>query len=175
MIGHVGTKVSALIDGQLPAAETERLWNHVHGCALCRQHVEREGWIKTRLAGLGGECAQPAPPNYLHSILCQSTRYDTDESAAAMSHSGVRRRTVAVAVVGAGSVGAAMLGVFALTIPADAPAVDRRGPTTSLTGVTDPLRPTAPDATTEPVSATSSSARTSVVDGPAPRWVTINK
>ncbi|KRF13963.1 hypothetical protein ASG90_14260 [Nocardioides sp. Soil797] len=173
MIGHVGTKVSALIDGQLPAAEAERLWNHVHGCAVCRQHVEREGWIKTRLAGLGGDCAQPAPPNYLHSVLCQSARYDVDDVD--LPDSGVRRRTVAVAVVGAGSVGAAMLGVFALTFPADAPPVDRRGPTTSLTGVSETLRPAAPASTTAPVSATSNSARTSVVDASAPRWVTINQ
>ncbi|QIX27677.1 hypothetical protein ncot_14535 [Nocardioides sp. JQ2195] len=175
MIGHVGAKVSALIDGQLPAAESERLWNHVHGCASCRQHVEREGWIKTRLAGLGGDCAQPAAPNYLHSVLCHSTRYDTDDPVAEPPQAGVRRRTVAVAVLGAGSMGAAMLGVFALTIPAEAPPVDRRGPTTSLTGVSDSLRPAVPVATTEPVGATSNSAQTSVVDGPAPRWVTINK
>ena len=32
MIGHVGTRVSALVDGQLPAAEAERLWAHVHLC-----------------------------------------------------------------------------------------------------------------------------------------------
>lgn len=175
MIGHVGAKVSALIDGQLPAAESERLWNHVHGCAWCREHVEREGWIKTRLAGLGGECAQPAPPNYLHSVLCQSARYDTADAAADLPHNGVRRRTVAVAVAGAGSVGAAMIGVFALTFPAGTPSVDRRGPTTSLTGVTETQRPAAPAGTTAPVSATSNSARSTVVDATAPRWVTINQ
>ena len=49
MIGHVGTKVSALVDGQLPTAEAERVWAHVHVCPLCRAEVEREGWVKTRL------------------------------------------------------------------------------------------------------------------------------
>ena len=52
MIGHLGARASALLDGQLPPAEAERLWAHVHGCHLCRDLVEREGWVKTRLSGL---------------------------------------------------------------------------------------------------------------------------
>ena len=51
-ITHLGTRVSALLDGQLPAAEAERAWAHVHACHVCRDLVEREGSIKTRLAGL---------------------------------------------------------------------------------------------------------------------------
>ena len=51
-MGHVGARVSALIDGQLSPAEAERLWAHVHQCGLCRARVEREGWVKTQLAGL---------------------------------------------------------------------------------------------------------------------------
>ena len=39
MIGHVGTRVSALVDGQLPSAEADRLWAHVHVCPLCRAEV----------------------------------------------------------------------------------------------------------------------------------------
>jgi anti-sigma factor RsiW len=50
VIGHLGTRVSALIDGQLSAEETERAWEHVHTCHTCRDLVEREGWVKTRLA-----------------------------------------------------------------------------------------------------------------------------
>lgn len=174
MIGHVGTKVSALIDGQLPPAESERLWAHVHGCDLCRSHVEREGWVKTRLAGLGGDASQPAAPNYLHSVLCQTTRYSPDPDPGP-SPFAARRRTMAVAVVGAGSMGAAMLGIFALAVPAQTPSVDRRGPVTSLTGVSDPLRPAPPVGSTAPVGAASNSARTSVVDASVPEWVTIKQ
>ena len=61
MIGHLGTRTSALLDGQLPAAEAERLWAHVHGCHLCRDLVEREGWVKTRLSGLGAPDRTQAP------------------------------------------------------------------------------------------------------------------
>ena len=45
--GHLGTRVSALLDGQLSAEETERAWAHVHQCHLCRDLVEREGWISS--------------------------------------------------------------------------------------------------------------------------------
>ena len=52
MIGHLGERVSALLDGQLSPADAEKAWAHVHACHFCRDLVEREGWIKTRLAGL---------------------------------------------------------------------------------------------------------------------------
>ena len=52
VIGHLGSRVSALLDGQLSPAEAERAWAHVHACHACRDLVEREGWVKTRLAGL---------------------------------------------------------------------------------------------------------------------------
>ena len=39
--GHLGTRVSALLDGQLSAEETERAWEHVHTCHTCRDQVER--------------------------------------------------------------------------------------------------------------------------------------
>ncbi len=62
-MGHLGSRVSALLDGQLPAAEAERAWAHVHACHACRDQVEREGWVKTQLAGLSfGRDAAPGPP-----------------------------------------------------------------------------------------------------------------
>ena len=48
-MSHLGSRVSALVDGRLPLAEEERLWEHVHTCHPCRDLVEREGWVKTRL------------------------------------------------------------------------------------------------------------------------------
>src|SRR4051812_1640158 len=41
--GHLGDRVSALLDGQLTPAEEERAWSHVHDCHQCRDLVEREG------------------------------------------------------------------------------------------------------------------------------------
>ena len=50
--GHLGSKVSDLLDGQLSQGDEDRAWEHVHSCHHCRDLVEREGWVKTRLAGL---------------------------------------------------------------------------------------------------------------------------
>ena len=61
VMGHLGSRVSALLDGQLSPADTERAWEHVHSCHACRDLVEREGWVKTRLAGLAFESPRPRP------------------------------------------------------------------------------------------------------------------
>lgn len=147
MIGHVGNRVGALVDGQLPAELSERLWSHVHKCLLCRQAVEREGWVKTRLAGLASGGSQPQPPNYLASLLTDPPARSGSE-AEAVAASPPQRPLLAV-MVGAGSVGAAaVVGVLALTLPADPSAPVRRPPTSSLTGTPVPARvsqgPTAP-------------------------------
>lgn len=173
MIGHVGTKVSALIDGQLSQAESERLWTHVHGCDLCRDHVEREGWVKTRLAGLN--VGAPIAPNYLRSVLCRpSDVSDQPELQRSLLDGG--RRTATVAVVGAGSMGVAMLGILALAVPSQTPPVERRGPATSFSNLSDPQRPARPVGPLASFGATTSTSfHASVGDVPAPRWVTITQ
>jgi anti-sigma factor RsiW len=109
--GHIGSTASALIDGQLSPAEEERAWKHVVGCPGCRRLVEKEGWVKQRLAGL----ALPpvtAPPSLMGSL------YDVDAWATVdqIERHSNRRRT-ATALVGAGSVGFAVLAVMAVTSP----------------------------------------------------------
>ncbi|RYJ01693.1 MAG: hypothetical protein EON52_21000, partial [Actinomycetales bacterium] len=69
VIGHLGSRVSALLDGQLSAEETDRAWDHVHTCHSCRDQVEREGWVKTRLTGLSFEVAAPCTPDSLKGSL----------------------------------------------------------------------------------------------------------
>ncbi|WP_180923608.1 anti-sigma factor family protein [Nocardioides marinisabuli] len=61
MIGHLGTRASALLDGRLGPDEADRLWEHVHGCHQCRDLVERLGAVKTRLGGLGAAPCAGAP------------------------------------------------------------------------------------------------------------------
>lgn len=139
-VGHVGQKVSALIDGQLPAAESDRLWAHVHTCGACRDLVEREGWVKTRLAGLALCGSQPTAPNYLRSVLCEPDGLEDGSTTASREH---ERRRAMVVVLGAGSVGAALCGVLALALPAQSPPVDPRGPVTSISTPTGSAR-TAP-------------------------------
>ncbi|MFL6105486.1 MAG: anti-sigma factor family protein [Marmoricola sp.] len=110
--GHIGSNASALVDGQLSSADEERAWQHVLGCAGCRRLVEREGWIKQRLAGLAGPSALAAPAGLLGSL------YDVDAWATvdAIERRSKRRRA-AVALVGASSVGVAVLAVMSVTTP----------------------------------------------------------
>jgi hypothetical protein len=81
------------------------------GCPGCRRVVEREGWLKTRLATLSDPTAE-ARPSLLGSL------YDVDAWATVdeIERRGRTRRT-AIAAVGAGSVGAAVLGLVAFTGP----------------------------------------------------------
>lgn len=130
MIGHLGPRVSALLDGQLPPAEAEAAWAHVHGCHSCRDLVEREGWVKTRLAGLSYGAG--AAPEHLKGSLLGVTPSDLYLSMTPVdTHRG--RRNVGLAAIGGGAVGAAVMGVLALgAAPADAPPVDRRVPITQI-------------------------------------------
>lgn len=110
--GHIGSNASALVDGQLSAADEERAWQHVLGCAGCRRLVEREGWVKQRLAGLAGPSALSAPQSLLGSL------YDVDAWAAVdeIERRSKRRRATA-ALVGAGSVGVAVVAMMSVTTP----------------------------------------------------------
>lgn len=105
--GHLGSSVSAVVDGQLPPAAEERAWSHVLTCPGCRREVEREGQVKTRLATLRGE---PPPPQLLGSL------YDVRAWSAvdALERRARSRRRGSLVAVGAGSVGAAVLGLSAL-------------------------------------------------------------
>ena len=126
MIGHLGSRVSALLDGQLPAEEAERAWAHVHACHACRDLVEREGWVKTRLAGLTFE-ADAAPDSLKGSLL--GSPLLPPGSAFPTSFDDRPRRQLGLVAIGGGAVGAAVMGVLALGVaPADVP-TDRRPPT----------------------------------------------
>ena len=124
-MGHLGARVSALLDGQLSQAEADEAWAHVYACHACRDLVEREGWVKTRLAGLSGGVG-PASPDLKGSLLnlTPGERFLVDTP-----RSGGIRRGVGMAVLGGGALGAAMVGVLALGFsPGTAPANDRRPP-----------------------------------------------
>ena len=128
MIGHVGNRVGALVDGQLPREEAERLWHHVHGCRRCSARVEREGWVKMQLAGLASTWPESAPLG-LREGLAGAPAYAP--SLPALTRASDHRGLITVAALGAGSIGAAMIGVIALNLAADEPA-DRSPVATSL-------------------------------------------
>ena len=52
VMSHLGSRVSALLDGRLAPEEEERCWSHVHACHACRDLVEQRG--------LGQDPARPA-------------------------------------------------------------------------------------------------------------------
>lgn len=121
--GHLGDRVSALLDDQLSPDEAERAWAHVHQCYECRDRVEREGWVKRRLS-----CAPThgVSDSLKGALMTPGDLYLNDY------HEARSRRTAAIAALGGGAVGAAVMGVLALgTAPAAAPTT-RPVPVTSI-------------------------------------------
>ena len=133
MIGHLGSRVSALLDGQLTPEETDRAWEHVHACHTCRDQVEREGWVKTRLTGLSFDVAAPCTPDSLKGSLLGAAAFAGTPGDAYLAAGPDRRRTtIGLAAIGGSAVGAAVMGVLVLGVgPASAPA-----PTTPVTSIT---------------------------------------
>lgn len=127
--GHLGNRTSALLDGQLPADEAERAWAHVQDCHTCRDQIEREGWVKHRLAGLSYD-AGAAAPDRLKGSLLDAPGLTPDGCLLDVDH---HRRNVALVAVGGGAIGAAVMGVLALgAAPASAPTTDRPLPVVSV-------------------------------------------
>ena len=145
-MAHLGPRVSALLDGQLSREEEERAWAHVHGCHACRDLVEREGWVKTRLNGLA--LRDPAAPSSLKGALVDPLAGD-DRPAGRSPGTQPGPARFRMVALGGGAVGAAFLGVLALTAtggPAQTPTTgtDRRPPVTSLNGTPTRTPGTAP-------------------------------
>lgn len=139
-MGHLGARVSALLDGRLSAEETERAWAHVHACHACRDLVEREGWVKTRLAGLSG-AADAAPAHLKGSLLGGEPLGGAPWADAFAAGDGTpSRRAAGVVALGGGAVGIAVMGVLALgAAPSDGP-VERRAPVSHLVRPSDAPR-----------------------------------
>ncbi len=145
MIGHLGTRVSALLDGQLSAKETEEAWAHVYACHACRDLVEREGWVKTRLAAMC--CGEREVPSGLKGSLMSMPPGEALLDASA--HGGPGRRTGA-AMIGGSAVGAAILGVVALGFTSGTTPPDRRPPVTQI-NTSVPSTPATPTGSATPL------------------------
>ncbi|HSE55926.1 MAG TPA: hypothetical protein VLB03_09350 [Nocardioidaceae bacterium] len=120
--GHLGVTVSALVDGQLDQPSAERAWAHVHGCAVCRRQVEREGWVKTQLAAMTGDEGPPSQLlGSLYGLGSSATAPVPEDPAASwaavdrIEREGRGRRRAGIALLGAGSVSVAVLGFTSLT------------------------------------------------------------
>lgn len=148
MIVHLGRRVSALLDGQLSPSDTERAWQHVHLCHPCRDLVEREGRIKTQLAGLASE--RDAAPSYLKgSLLGEIAAMAPAYPEVSPDSAGRSQRRLTLTLVGTSALGFAMLGAFALTVPLGPSSTgDRRLPVSDLSATSAP-RPAPVSAPTE--------------------------
>lgn len=116
MIGHLGSRVSDLLDGQLPPEEEERAWAHVYACHHCRDLVEREGWVKTQLLELG----QTAAPDRLKGALLGAA---FDEPTATEP----TRSRLGLLMAGGGAMGAATAAAFLFSSPLSAAAIGHVG------------------------------------------------
>ncbi|QIK74141.1 hypothetical protein [Nocardioides piscis] len=133
---HLGSRVSALLDGRLPLHEEERAWAHVHECHPCRDLVEREGWVKTQLAGLSmaDRTGREAPDRLKHSLLASARDDGPAPMLAPVPFATVstRSRHRSLAAIGGGAAGAAVVGLLALGSPLTSQQLDRRAPVTDL-------------------------------------------
>ena len=114
--GHLGSSVSALVDGQLGPEEGERAWRHVLECPACRRRVEREGWVKRQLAGMAGNPTAGQPPAHLVGSLRQlDAAAEAWATVEEIERRGRHRRRAGLALAGAGSVSAAVFGLATLS------------------------------------------------------------
>ena len=149
-MSHLGSRVSALLDGRLAPAEEERCWTHVHECHACRDLVEREGWVKTRLAQLSFG-PSGAPDDLKHSLRGRTPHLVPPAFPVAS-----RTRSRGLVAIGGGAAGACVVGVLALGLGAT-PRVDPRPPVTDLSRPTGPATPVVSErarrsTTTQPLS-----------------------
>ena len=144
--GHIGSSVSALVDGQLPEADAERAWSHVLTCPSCRRLVEREGWVKRQLATMGGN---DLPQGLLGSLYQLDPAQEAWAAVDELERKGRGRRRTGLALAGAGSVSAAVFGIATLGgaglgiggAPAGAPAASMTGSTPSSAPTTAVIAP----------------------------------
>lgn len=125
---HVGSDVSALVDGQLDPATEERYWDHVLDCPSCRAAVESETWVKRRIAVT--TCAEPSA-RLIGSLQQMPAAQEAWAAAEVFERQAVKRRRVALA--GASSVSIALVGFAVLSgvmpdvSPAGPPSADLTG------------------------------------------------
>lgn len=179
--GHLGgPAVSALVDGQLDEACEERAWAHVAGCPGCRRAVERESWTKRQLHRVPGGEPSARLLGSLYDLEASrlhpaGSADRVRESWAAVEHlerQGRTRRRAGIALVGAGSVSAAVLGLS--TLSGASLGIGGASTGTPSPAVTRPATPPAASVGRAPSSRPTPSTRPAPVTfpswGASPRW-----
>ncbi|MFC6152593.1 hypothetical protein [Nocardioides yefusunii] len=160
MIGHLGAKVTVLLDGRMSSSEEERAWDHVHGCHGCRDAVEREGWVKTHLNQWGQAApvstsdglraallAAPFPYVVQGTVRGQGVVESGHGARSSATHAAGRTRHVVA--LGGSALGVAVMGLVALgAAPANTPFQERRTVTSIVPIAVTPSVTPAPGAAT---------------------------
>lgn len=115
--GHLGSSVSALVDGQLDEEATERAWTHVAHCPTCRAAVEREGWVKRQLSEMAIDGGFQPPEELVGSLHGLDPMAVAWATVGEIERRGRGRRRAGLALVGAGSVSVAVFGLTTLGGP----------------------------------------------------------
>ena len=138
---HLGSRVSALVDGRLAPDEEERCWNHVHTCHTCRDLVEHEGWVKTQLAQLSYGASRPSH-DFKSALVgrCSELSPDPGSLGGATSVTAGHRPRRGLVAIGGSAASACVVGVLVLGV-AGSPRVEPRPPATDLSRPTGPVAP----------------------------------
>lgn len=155
ILGHLGPRVSDLLDDRLDEHTAAAAWAHVDGCPSCRSDVETEAWVKRTLSSLGS-LGDRCTPERLRGRLAQDALIASYADAPAWARDAQqpddRGHRWTVAAIGGGALTAAMLAVVALgAVPSSDPVPDRRLPAS----IADAPR----DATSTPATPTTDSPR----------------
>jgi hypothetical protein len=127
---HLGSRVSALVDGRLGPEEEERCWNHVHACHTCRDLVEQEGWVKTQLAQLSFGASEPTH-DFKSALLGRCSGAAAGALAPAPFPTAAPRSRRGLVALGGGAASACVVGVLVLGV-AGTPRIEPRPPVTDL-------------------------------------------
>ncbi|KHL10789.1 putative zinc finger protein [Mumia flava] len=81
-MAHLGDRVDAFVDGQLPDDEAARVSDHLGECPTCRELVQERRALKRRMTGLG---PSPAPRSALLVALADPDRLTERDAGASES------------------------------------------------------------------------------------------
>jgi anti-sigma factor RsiW len=109
-MSHLGTQISALIDGELAGAELDRANAHLAGCADCRTEAAQLRQLKRDLSALGELGSADAITRRLLAMTCQNGSVSARPLARRPGRRARRRRgryvmwsAMSIVVVGVGA------------------------------------------------------------------------
>ena len=129
-MSHLGPRLSALIDGELSAADRDRAHAHLAWCAACRAEARELRELKRRMRGLADQAA--GDDTLTRRLLAIAEPDGPGGRAPLRGHRGRHRRYVAIGIA---SCAVAGIGVTAFTMGGGQPAGPRITPPVEMYSV----------------------------------------